>query len=228
MMVTLWCVEGVGEQGRPYPLTDSDRVDQAYRENGFNIYVSNRIALNRSLPDIRHPKWAALFFLFSLNPTSVTIPAVSSSMLWLQQQANNVFAVYTVYKFLKNIDITLIFRPGEVAVRRLMCVSLTCQIRFRFHVKIFVRSSGQTSLTRQLVKGWEKRTGSIFYDQGPRSSCLSTLSPPRSLQMAKIIHKMSYSWCFWSFRLAYLSLTALVNVRMIVTDVFDRDAPNVR
>ncbi|XP_073680061.1 polypeptide N-acetylgalactosaminyltransferase 10 [Garra rufa] len=47
---------GVGEQGRPYPLTDSDRVDQAYRENGFNIFVSNRIALNRSLPDIRHPK----------------------------------------------------------------------------------------------------------------------------------------------------------------------------
>lgn len=77
MMVTLWCVEGVGEQGRPYPLTDSDRVDQAYRENGFNIYVSNRIALNRSLPDIRHPKWAALF-LFNLNPTSVTIPAVST------------------------------------------------------------------------------------------------------------------------------------------------------
>uniref|UniRef100_A0A9J8BD92 Uncharacterized protein n=1 Tax=Cyprinus carpio carpio TaxID=630221 RepID=A0A9J8BD92_CYPCA len=47
---------GVGEQGRPYPLTDSDRVDQAYRENGFNIFVSNRISLNRSLPDIRHPK----------------------------------------------------------------------------------------------------------------------------------------------------------------------------
>lgn len=55
-MVTASCVEGVGEQGRPYPLTDSDRVDQAYRENGFNIFVSNRIALNRSLPDIRHPK----------------------------------------------------------------------------------------------------------------------------------------------------------------------------
>nr|XP_020025103.1 polypeptide N-acetylgalactosaminyltransferase 10-like isoform X1 [Castor canadensis] len=47
---------GNGEQGRPYPLTDAERVDQAYRENGFNIYVSDKISLNRSLPDIRHPK----------------------------------------------------------------------------------------------------------------------------------------------------------------------------
>ncbi len=31
---------GNGEQGKPFPLTDADRVDQAYRENGFNIYVS--------------------------------------------------------------------------------------------------------------------------------------------------------------------------------------------
>ncbi|AWP00827.1 Polypeptide N-acetylgalactosaminyltransferase [Scophthalmus maximus] len=45
---------GNGEQGRAFPLTDTDRVDQAYRENGFNIYVSDRISLNRSVPDIRH------------------------------------------------------------------------------------------------------------------------------------------------------------------------------
>lgn len=47
---------GNGEQGKPYPMTDAERVDQAYRENGFNIFVSDKISLNRSLPDIRHPK----------------------------------------------------------------------------------------------------------------------------------------------------------------------------
>lgn len=54
--VDLSCA-GNGEQGKPFPMTDADRVDQAYRENGFNIYVSDRISLNRSVPDIRHPKW---------------------------------------------------------------------------------------------------------------------------------------------------------------------------
>lgn len=65
---------GVGEQGRPYPLTDSDRVDQAYRENGFNIYVSNRIALNRSLPDIRHPNCKTKLYTEDLPNTSIIIP----------------------------------------------------------------------------------------------------------------------------------------------------------
>ncbi|KAJ8777128.1 hypothetical protein J1605_014511 [Eschrichtius robustus] len=51
---------GNGEQGRPFPMTDADRVDQAYRENGFNIYVSDKISLNRSLPDIRHPNQTVL------------------------------------------------------------------------------------------------------------------------------------------------------------------------
>ncbi|RXM30237.1 Polypeptide N-acetylgalactosaminyltransferase-like 6 [Acipenser ruthenus] len=45
-----------GEHGKPYPLTEEECDDSTYRENGFNIYVSNNIALDRSLPDIRHPK----------------------------------------------------------------------------------------------------------------------------------------------------------------------------
>ncbi|KTF75464.1 hypothetical protein cypCar_00036349 [Cyprinus carpio] len=65
---------GVGEQGRPYPLTDSDRVDQAYRENGFNIFVSNRISLNRSLPDIRHPNCKMKLYAEDLPNTSIIIP----------------------------------------------------------------------------------------------------------------------------------------------------------
>ncbi|KAI7795842.1 polypeptide N-acetylgalactosaminyltransferase 10 isoform X1 [Triplophysa rosa] len=65
---------GVGEQGMPYPLTDSDRVDQAYRENGFNIFVSNKIALNRSLPDIRHPNCKMKLYREKLPNTSIIIP----------------------------------------------------------------------------------------------------------------------------------------------------------
>lgn len=54
-------VVGKGEHGKPYPLTEEDHDDSAYRENGFNIFVSNNIALERSLPDIRHPKYVNCF-----------------------------------------------------------------------------------------------------------------------------------------------------------------------
>ncbi|XP_061154767.1 polypeptide N-acetylgalactosaminyltransferase 10-like [Syngnathus typhle] len=65
---------GNGEQGKPFPLTEADRVDQAYRENGFNIYVSDRISLNRSVPDIRHPNCKRKLYGEKLPSTSVIIP----------------------------------------------------------------------------------------------------------------------------------------------------------
>ncbi|XP_041947393.1 polypeptide N-acetylgalactosaminyltransferase 10 isoform X3 [Alosa sapidissima] len=65
---------GNGEQGKPFPLTDADRVDLAYRENGFNIYVSDRISLNRSVPDIRHPNCKTKLYSEKLPNTSVVIP----------------------------------------------------------------------------------------------------------------------------------------------------------
>ncbi|KAG5843264.1 hypothetical protein ANANG_G00148950 [Anguilla anguilla] len=65
---------GNGEQGKPFPLTDADRVDQAYRENGFNIYVSDRISLNRSVADIRHPNCKQKLYSERLPNTSIIIP----------------------------------------------------------------------------------------------------------------------------------------------------------
>ncbi|XP_060791267.1 polypeptide N-acetylgalactosaminyltransferase 10 [Neoarius graeffei] len=65
---------GNGEQGKAFPMTDTDRVDQAYRENGFNIYVSDRISLNRSLPDIRHPNCKHKLYAENLPNTSIIIP----------------------------------------------------------------------------------------------------------------------------------------------------------
>uniref|UniRef100_A0A3P9KE58 Polypeptide N-acetylgalactosaminyltransferase n=1 Tax=Oryzias latipes TaxID=8090 RepID=A0A3P9KE58_ORYLA len=65
---------GNGEQGKPFPVTETDRVDQAYRENGFNIYVSNRISLNRSLPDIRHENCRQKLYAEKLPNTSIIIP----------------------------------------------------------------------------------------------------------------------------------------------------------
>ncbi|ETE60718.1 Polypeptide N-acetylgalactosaminyltransferase-like 6, partial [Ophiophagus hannah] len=65
---------GKGEQGKPYPVTEEESDDSAYRENGFNIFVSNNIALERSLPDIRHPNCKDKVYLEKLPNTSIIIP----------------------------------------------------------------------------------------------------------------------------------------------------------
>ncbi|XP_041940090.1 polypeptide N-acetylgalactosaminyltransferase-like 6 [Alosa sapidissima] len=65
---------GKGEHGKPYPLTEDECDDSVYKENGFNIYVSNNIALDRSLPDIRHPNCRQKLYLENLPNTSIIIP----------------------------------------------------------------------------------------------------------------------------------------------------------
>jgi polypeptide N-acetylgalactosaminyltransferase len=48
--------KGIGEEGKPAFLSveDNDKKEELYKVNGFNGLLSDRIALNRSLPDIRH------------------------------------------------------------------------------------------------------------------------------------------------------------------------------
>lgn len=47
---------GVGEQGKPAYLGTSEtgNYDSLYRVNGFNAALSDKIALDRAVPDIRH------------------------------------------------------------------------------------------------------------------------------------------------------------------------------
>lgn len=47
---------GVGEQGKPAYLgaSETGNYDSLYRVNGFNAALSDKIALDRAVPDIRH------------------------------------------------------------------------------------------------------------------------------------------------------------------------------
>lgn len=49
---------GPGEQGQAYILSalEETQKDALYKVNGFNAFASDKIALDRSLPDIRHPE----------------------------------------------------------------------------------------------------------------------------------------------------------------------------
>lgn len=49
---------GTGEMGKAeiLPVELNDEKEKMYRKNGFNALLSDKISVNRSVPDIRHPK----------------------------------------------------------------------------------------------------------------------------------------------------------------------------
>ncbi|KAJ0179604.1 hypothetical protein K1T71_005316 [Dendrolimus kikuchii] len=67
---------GLGEQGLPANLPKKDAAieESLYSVNGFNGALSDKIPLNRSLPDIRHPGCKKREYIESLPTVSVVVP----------------------------------------------------------------------------------------------------------------------------------------------------------
>ncbi|XP_055629133.1 N-acetylgalactosaminyltransferase 6-like [Toxorhynchites rutilus septentrionalis] len=68
--------KGPGEHGKPFKLTLADDVkinEKLYKQNGYSAIVSDMIALNRSVPDIRHPLCRKKHYLQELPSVSVII-----------------------------------------------------------------------------------------------------------------------------------------------------------
>jgi polypeptide N-acetylgalactosaminyltransferase len=67
---------GFGEQGKKEALDDSEKAekDKLFSQNGFNALLSDKISLNRSVPDIRHPRCRDKKYLSELPSVSVVIP----------------------------------------------------------------------------------------------------------------------------------------------------------
>lgn len=68
--------KGVGEQGKAEKLQSTDKVneDKLFHKNGFNALLSDKISLNRSIPDIRHPGCKDKTYLSELPSVSVIVP----------------------------------------------------------------------------------------------------------------------------------------------------------
>ncbi|KAH7645656.1 putative polypeptide n-acetylgalactosaminyltransferase 9 [Dermatophagoides farinae] len=70
---------GFGENGRPVILPKNvskeiqKLIDQGWKDNAFNQYISDLMSLHRSLPDVRDPRCKSVVYEKKLSPTSVII-----------------------------------------------------------------------------------------------------------------------------------------------------------
>ncbi|XP_054758573.2 N-acetylgalactosaminyltransferase 7-like [Lytechinus pictus] len=67
--------QGAGEYGRPVMLNPSDqeKYDQSFKEYGFNMVISDRIALDRTVNDIRQDECRYWHYPTNLPNTSVVV-----------------------------------------------------------------------------------------------------------------------------------------------------------
>uniref|UniRef100_A0A1B0GIU1 Glycosyltransferase 2-like domain-containing protein n=1 Tax=Lutzomyia longipalpis TaxID=7200 RepID=A0A1B0GIU1_LUTLO len=68
--------QGVGERGLAglVSVEENDLKESMYRANGFNALLSDKISVNRSVPDIRHPKCKEKKYYSELPSVSVIVP----------------------------------------------------------------------------------------------------------------------------------------------------------
>lgn len=67
---------GFGENGKAVNLdgTEKDLENKLFHQNGFNALLSDKISINRSVPDIRHSKCKDKKYLSELPSVSVIVP----------------------------------------------------------------------------------------------------------------------------------------------------------
>jgi polypeptide N-acetylgalactosaminyltransferase len=83
---------GFGEQGKAETIDESEKAekDKLFSQNGFNALLSDKISLNRSVPDIRHPRCRDKKYLTELPSVSVIIPFYNEHFSTLLRTAYSV------------------------------------------------------------------------------------------------------------------------------------------
>lgn len=85
-------ISGLGEMGKAASNSPSEyqRELGLLLRHSFNVLLSDRIALNRSLPDTRHPRCAKRLYLESLPTVSVVIPFYNETLSTLLRTLHSV------------------------------------------------------------------------------------------------------------------------------------------
>ncbi|XP_060800653.1 N-acetylgalactosaminyltransferase 6 isoform X2 [Amyelois transitella] len=150
--------KGIGEQGRPAYLSgeDADLEKRLYQVNGFNGALSDKIPLNRSLPDIRHRGCASKLYIECLPTVSVVVPFHNEHWSTLLRTAYSV-----LYRSPAHL-IKEIFLVDDASNKNFLHKKLDDYIEKNMPKVKVLRLKSRSGLITARLAGAEKATGDVL------------------------------------------------------------------
>lgn len=155
---------GPGENGTKVLLTDENEIKlnaEAFEKTGFYVYVSDKISVNRSIPDRRPVECQELKYLHKLPSVSVIIIFHNEVMSVLKRTIHSVIN-RTPSELLHEIILV-----NDASVNEELYEPLAKYVRMKFPPKVkIINLKSRHGLIRTRLKGAERATGEIlvFFD----------------------------------------------------------------
>ncbi|XP_026327037.1 N-acetylgalactosaminyltransferase 6-like [Hyposmocoma kahamanoa] len=149
---------GIGEQGKPAFLLSKDKAleEELYSVNGFNGALSDKIALNRSLPDIRHRGCKHRKYLEDLPTVSVIVPFHNEHWSTLLRTAFTV-----LYRSPKKL-IKEIFLVDDASTKDFLKEKLDSYLEQNIPKARVIRVHNRSGLITARLAGAKEATGDVL------------------------------------------------------------------
>lgn len=181
LMTREFKAQGPGEQGAAFYLPPGmeAKKDELYKVNGFNALVSDFIALNRSLPDIRHPGCHKKRYLATLPVASVVVPFHNEHRSTLLRTATSVLNRSPPH-LIKEVILVDDFSSKEQLKK-----PLEDYIAQHFTNVRVVRAKKREGLIRARLLGAREATGDVLIFLDSHTEANSNWLPPLLEPIAK-------------------------------------------
>ncbi|XP_018018147.1 N-acetylgalactosaminyltransferase 6 [Hyalella azteca] len=166
---------GLGELGAaaflPSRVTEQEK-DELYKVNGFNARLSDEIALNRSLKDIRHPKCLTRLYLADLPTAAVVVPFHNEHWSTLLRTA------FSAYNRAPKHLLKEIILVDDASTKSFLKEKLDTFLAEHLPVARVVRLSDRQGLIRARLEGAKHATADTLVFLDSHTECTTNWLPP--------------------------------------------------
>ncbi|XP_050689081.1 N-acetylgalactosaminyltransferase 6-like isoform X2 [Eriocheir sinensis] len=165
---------GTGEVGAAASLPSGleKEKDELYKVNGFNARLSDEIALNRSLKDIRHPKCKDKLYLTSLPTAAVVVPFHNEHWTTLLRTATSAYNRSPKH-LLKEIILV-----DDASTKEFLGKQLDTYLAKHLPIARVVRLPERWGLIRARLEGAKHATADVLIFLDSHTECATNWLPP--------------------------------------------------